>query len=110
MPTALRRHKEGIQPMIQPKIHFLICLNERPAGNPKGCCHSKGSKNLYETLRTLMQEKGLKGIVKVSGTTCLGPCQTGPNLVVYPEGKWYHNVTPHQAEQIFLQHIAPICD
>ena len=37
--------------------------------------------------------------------SCLGPCGSGPIVVVYPDDVWYGNVTPQRAEQIFDSHV-----
>jgi len=33
-------------------------------------------------------------------------CGRGPNLIVYPEGLWYHGVTPEAAAEIVREHFA----
>jgi (2Fe-2S) ferredoxin len=40
-------------------------------------------------------------------TTCdsIGPCGRGPNLIVYPEGRWYHGVTAEAAPEIVREHV-----
>jgi len=44
--------------------------------------------------------------VIVSTCGCLGLCDSGPVVIVYPEGTWYAKVTPADVKEIVSSHIA----
>jgi (2Fe-2S) ferredoxin len=51
------------------------------------------------------ESRGLFGQVLITGTTCVGPCQAGTTVIVYPDGAWYQGVTPQRAAEIMERHI-----
>jgi hypothetical protein len=66
--------------------HIFVCINQRPAGHPKGDCASKGSRDVFKKFQEETEKRQLWETVTVSGSTCLGPCALGANVVIYPEG------------------------
>jgi len=87
--------------------HVFVCINERPAGHPKGCCLEKGSAVIRDTLKAELKKRGLAGIVRANNSGCLDACAFGPSMVIYPEGIWYGGVkkedVPEIVEQTILQ-------
>ena len=42
---------------------------------------------------------------KINTSSCLGPCQQGPTMVVYPEGVWYTGVQEKDVQEIVVSHL-----
>lgn len=85
--------------------HVFVCLNERKAGDPRGCCNAKGSAELLDRLKEGAHARGLKGKVRINKAGCLDLCEKGAAVVVYPEGVWYGHVTAADAEAILEEHL-----
>ncbi len=45
-------------------------------------CHLKGSRQVVEQLQYLVAQHNLNEQVELSGTFCMGKCQTGVNVTV----------------------------
>ena len=43
--------------------------------------------------------------VKCTLSDCLGVCRGGPIVAVYPDGTWYHHVTPELMARIVTEHL-----
>lgn len=65
-------------------------------------CHLKGSRQVVETLRRLIEENHLENKVEISGTFCLGQCQKGVCVTI---GDTVYSVTPETTEGFFQTQI-----
>lgn len=89
---------------MKPKHHFLVCMNQRPPGHPRGSCGAEGAGTLFEAFLGEVEKRGLSDVL-VTGTFCMGPCDQGPTVVAYPEGVWYKKVTPADLSELLDCHL-----
>ncbi|OVE82120.1 hypothetical protein BVY03_02150 [bacterium K02(2017)] len=86
------------------------CINARAADNPKGCCSRHGSEMLHVELKKLAKANPQYKI-KCIKSGCQGPCEIGPNIMVYGPGNkdsggvWYHHVKSEDIQEIFQSHL-----
>lgn len=67
-------------------------------------CHLKGSRAVVERLEQLILDGGWRHEVALSGSFCMGQCQTGVSVRLDGD---YFSLTPETAEQFFLQTVLP---
>jgi len=92
--------------MPKPKYHIIVCTNARPPGHPKPSCGTVGSPMLLQAFNMgLMERNIMPGQVIVTGSSCLGPCEWGPTVVIYPDGTWYTRVKEADVAKILDEHI-----
>lgn len=84
--------------------HVFVCTTERSPDHPHGSCGRKGSDGLRKYLKVRAKELGLKD-VRVNAAGCLGRCDLGPTLVIYPEGVWYTYRSPEDLDEILQVHL-----
>lgn len=85
------------------EYHVFICDQKKPEGVPS--CSARGSGQTLEALRKEIGTRKLVDKVQVTACGSLGLCDRGPNMVVYPEGVWYSNVTPEDVPEIVHSHF-----
>ncbi|AEE96447.1 NAD(P)-dependent iron-only hydrogenase diaphorase component flavoprotein [Mahella australiensis 50-1 BON] len=79
------------------RSHVLVCGGTG--------CTSSGAQQLIEALNNEIERLHLSNEVKVVQTGCLGLCERGPNVVIYPEGAYYCHVKPEDARDIAEEHL-----
>ena len=53
------------------------------------------------------KEQGLigPGKLRISSSSCLGRCEEGPAMVIYPEGRWYTYVDEQDLQEILDEEL-----
>ena len=84
---------------------MFVCINERPADNPKGCCKARGGVEVRDQLKTELSKRGISKLVRANNAGCLDQCEHGVTVVVYPEQVWYGGVTVDDVTEIVDKHL-----
>ena len=96
--------------MHKPQYHLFLCNSFRVNGEPQGSCNRKHAPEVLAKLHEEVSDRGLDAVV--STTSCLNVCESGPVLVVYPQGWWYAGVTDERVDEILdaLEQDQPVED
>ena len=85
-------------------IHIFICTNERSGNERLSCGETHGLELVAEFKKQLKDLKtGLKMRANRSG--CLGICDFGQTVAIYPEGIFYVGVKKEDVTEIIQTHI-----
>jgi (2Fe-2S) ferredoxin len=85
--------------------HVFVCVNERDACDPRGCCAVKDAAAVRSRLKELAYNARLRGRMRINSAGCLDQCVHGVTIVVYPEAVWYGNVTVEDVDELFQEHV-----
>ena len=87
--------------MPQRRRYIFVCLNRRPDVNPKGCCATKGSEEVYKALKVEVAARGLATLeARVCTASCLDQCATGVTVLVEPDHFFYGRVKVADVSEI----------
>jgi (2Fe-2S) ferredoxin len=91
-----KRLSNTVRPYVQ---HILVCTDKKS----KQC--KKGGPDVLKAFQQAIKQRKLGKQVMVSAIDHVGGCSLGPNVLVYPEGVWYGQVTPADIGEIVEEHI-----
>ena len=83
--------------------HVFVCTQQKPEGVT--CCPASGSMSVLGALHGELGKQGLSNDVQVSTCGCLGLCDDGPIMIVYPEGVWYRQLKAGDVPEIVASHL-----
>ncbi|MGD0805535.1 MAG: NADH-ubiquinone oxidoreductase-F iron-sulfur binding region domain-containing protein [Candidatus Bathyarchaeia archaeon] len=103
-PNMLEELRKEIQEeSVSQKVTISVCSSTG--------CVALGSQSLLKMLKEQLSNQGLEEIVEIKETGCLGFCEKGPRLTVYPGGISYFQVSPEDIDEIVtrsLEHGQPL--
>ena len=87
------------------KYHVFFCVNQRENG--ESCCNNFGGQKMrdYAKKKLKQLEMHCEGQVRVNMAGCLGRCELGPVIVVYPEETWYTFIDEQDVDEIIESHL-----
>jgi (2Fe-2S) ferredoxin len=79
--------------------HVLLCVG-------KSCCDGEDYKETWKRLNKRLKRLEKEGkFIYRTRVACLDICRSGPLLVIYPDGTWYHSVTLKLLDRIIDEHL-----
>lgn len=79
------------------RAHVLICSGSN--------CVSRGANSLRDEFETHLTKLGIREEIKLVNTGCVGLCEQGPFVIVYPEGVFYAQIKNKDIETICNEHL-----
>ncbi|HOK22567.1 MAG TPA: NADH-quinone oxidoreductase subunit NuoF [Candidatus Hydrothermia bacterium] len=79
------------------RLDILVCSG--------AACISNNSTAIKDKLQAVLTENGLLEEVSIIETGCMGPCELGPVMLVYPDGVFYIRLKEDDVEEIVREHI-----
>lgn len=80
------------------KKQVLICVGPHCGGR-------RGSSKIRSAFRQEILVRKLQDEIKETQCICFGLCNFGPNIIIYPDGIWYHGVSPEDVLEILEDHL-----
>src|SRR5512136_1660662 len=97
-PKDLEELREEIKSKRKPsKSSISVCVSTG--------CVALGAPKVKDAFMAELEKQGLKDQVEIKETGCLGFCEQGPRVTIYPEEICYFKVKPEDAPEIVSKSI-----
>lgn len=85
-------------------IHIFVCTNQR-TGNEKLSCGEAHGLELVGEFKKQLKDLNVNLKTRTNRSGCLGICDFGPTVAIYPEGVFYVGVQKEDVKEIIESHI-----
>ncbi|MFL0267704.1 NADH-quinone oxidoreductase subunit NuoF [Candidatus Clostridium radicumherbarum] len=68
-------------------------------------CALEGSMDIVNQIKIELKKNRIENEVEVIRTGCLGLCELGPIIIVYPDGTFYSKVTSSDIKELVEEHL-----
>lgn len=82
---------------MKKRLDVLVCGG--------AACLATHSQVIKEKMISVIEEKGLSDEINIVETGCMGPCELGPVMVVYPDGAFYIRLKADDVNEIVEEHF-----
>lgn len=85
-------------------IHIFVCNNQR-TGTEKLSCGEAHGLELVGEFKKQLKDLNVNLKTRANKSGCLGICDLGPTIAIYPEGVFYVGVQKEDVREIVSSHI-----
>jgi (2Fe-2S) ferredoxin len=85
-------------------IHIFVCTNQR-TGTDKLSCGETHGLDLVTEFKKQIKDLNVNLKIRSQRAGCLGICDFGPTIAIYPEGVFYVGVKRDDVSEIVQSHI-----
>lgn len=85
------------------KRQIFVCVHH--ANGEKASCGDHQGEEVFRLLRETAKSRKLHPSIRVAQAKCLGQCNTGVNIMIYPENIWLSAVRTDDISSIADQYI-----
>ncbi len=83
---------------------IFVCTNDKKGEKPS--CGDHQGEAIFNELRKIAKERGLHPRIRVAQAKCLGQCNTGTNIMVYPDNVWYKGIKLENVPELAEKYLS----
>ena len=85
-------------------VHIFVCTNQRINSERLSCGDAHGM-DLVNEFKKQLKDLNVQLKTRAQRAGCLGICDIGPTIAIYPEGTFYVGVQKTDVKEIIESHI-----